>query len=128
MGGLGAGSAPFQPFGLDCALDGAWDLVKCWDTETREALRVAASVDGLQAEVNGVRLYDIAREAVALSDAGLKARARSGAGGLVPDETHFLNALKESIDTRQVPADELLECYHGAWGGDLSRIYSEFSY
>ena len=110
------------------ALDGAWDLVKGWDAETREALRVAASVDGLQAKVDGVRMHDIAREAVALSEQGLKARARSGAGGMVPDETHFLNALKESIETGKVPADELLEDYNGKWQGDLSRIYADYSY
>ena len=110
------------------ALDGAWDLVKGWDAETREALRVAASVDGLQAKVDGVRMHDIAREAVALSEQGLKARARSGAGGMVPDETHFLNALKESIETGKVPADELLEDYDGKWKGDLSRIYADYSY
>jgi glutamate--cysteine ligase len=110
------------------ALDAAWDLVKGWDAETREALRVAASIDGLQAKVNGISMHDLAREAVAISEAGLKARARPGAGGLVPDETHFLNALKESIDSGQVPADELLSHYNGDWNGDLSRIYSEFSY
>ncbi|WP_127561021.1 glutamate--cysteine ligase [Nioella ostreopsis] len=110
------------------ALDAAWDLVKGWDSETREALRVAASIDGLQAEFGGIRMHDLAREAVAISEAGLKARARPGAGGLVPDETHFLNALKESIESGQVPADELLSHYNGDWNGDLSRIYSEFSY
>ena len=89
------------------ALDGAWDMVKHWDAETREALRVAASVDGLQAQVGTIKMHDIAREAVGLSELGLKARARTGAGGLVPDETHFLNALKESIETGKVPADEL---------------------
>ncbi len=110
------------------ALDGAWDLVKGWDAETREALRVAASVDGLQAQVGDIKMLDIAREAVALSEIGLKARARPGAGGMVPDETHFLNALKESIETGQVPADELLERYHGDWEGDLTRIYGDYSY
>ncbi|SFS63639.1 glutamate--cysteine ligase [Sulfitobacter marinus] len=110
------------------ALDGAWDLAKGWDAETREGLRVAASVDGLQAEFNGVKMHDLAREVVALSEHGLKARARTGAGGLVPDETHFLNALKESIETGKVPADELLDDYNGKWNGDLSRIYAEYSY
>ena len=51
-----------------------------------------------------------------------------GAGGLVPDETHFLNALKETVDSGVTPADELLENYHGKWEGDLSRIYAEYSY
>ena len=46
----------------------------------------------------------------------------------MPDETHFLNALKESVETGRVPADELLEDYHGKWDGDLSRIYDEYSY
>ncbi|HCQ59982.1 MAG TPA: glutamate--cysteine ligase [Sulfitobacter sp.] len=110
------------------ALDGAWDLVKDWDAETREELRIAASTHGLQAEVGGLKMHDLAREAVALSEAGLKARARPGAGGLVPDETHFLNALRDSIETGRVPADDLLADYHGPWNGDLSRIYAEYSY
>ncbi|WP_295314843.1 glutamate--cysteine ligase [Roseobacter sp.] len=110
------------------ALDAAWDLAKDWDAETRDGLRVAASVDALQAEVNGVKMHEIAREAVAISTAGLKARARKGAGGMVPDETHFLNALHESVETGKVPADELLARYHGDWNGDLSRIYAEYSY
>ncbi len=110
------------------ALDAAWDLAKDWDAETRDGLRVAASVDALQAEVNGVKMHEIAREAVAISTAGLKARARKGAGGMVPDETHFLNALHESVETGKVPADELLAHYHGDWNGDLSRIYAEYSY
>ena len=110
------------------ALDAAWDLVKGWDAETREQLRIAASVDGLQARVADVDMMEVAREVVAISEAGLKARARPGAGGLVPDETHFLNALKDSLESGKTPADELLERYHGDWGGDLSRIYADYSY
>ncbi|EDZ46210.1 glutamate--cysteine ligase [Rhodobacterales bacterium Y4I] len=110
------------------ALDAAWDLVKGWDAETREGLRVAASEQGLQAKVNGISMHELAREVVAISESGLKARHKPGAGGLVPDETHFLNALKDSLESGKVPADELLERYHGAWDGDLSRIYSEFAY
>ncbi|AOZ68349.1 glutamate--cysteine ligase [Rhodobacter xanthinilyticus] len=110
------------------ALDAAWDLVKGWDDETREGLRRAASKDALQGEFAGIKMHDLAREVVAISQAGLKARARPGADGLIPDESHFLNALEESIATGQVPADELLARYHGDWGGDLSRIYAEYSY
>jgi glutamate--cysteine ligase len=110
------------------ALDAAWDLARGWDAETREALRVAASVDGLQAETHGIRMLDLAREVVAIAEAGLKARARPGVGGLVPDETHFLNALRDSVETGQTPADELLARYHGDWAGDLTRIYADYSY
>ena len=110
------------------SLDAAWDLVKDWDAETREALRVEASVHGLQAQVGGVNMHDLAREVLKISEAGLKARSLAGAGGLVPDETHFLNALQESIDSGMVPADELMARYNGDWAGDLRRIYGEFSY
>lgn len=110
------------------ALDAAWDLVKDWDAETREALRVAASVDGLQAQVAGISMHDIARETLNIARAGLRARARPGAGGMVPDERHFLHALEDSVEDGKVPADELLEQFHGNWNGDLSRIYREYSY
>jgi len=110
------------------ALDAAWDLVKGWDDETREALRVAASVDGLQAEAGGVKMHDLAQEVLEIAEAGLKARARPGSGGLIPDETHFLNALRESVESGKVPADELLDQYDGEWSGDLTRIYAAHSY
>lgn len=110
------------------SLDAAWDLCKNWTAEQRDALRVAASIDGLQAKVDGINMHDLAREVVAISEAGLKARARAGAGGLVPDETHFLNAVKETIETGKTPADELLDRYNGDWNGDISKIYDEYSY
>ena len=110
------------------ALDAAWDLAKGWDAETREAWRVAASVYGLAAEVGGQSMRDLAREVVAIAEQGLKARAMPGAGGMIPDERHFLNALKESLETGETPADELLRHYHTDWDGDLSRIYPQYSY
>jgi glutamate--cysteine ligase len=110
------------------ALDAAWDLVKGLDAQTRDELRIGASVDGLQAEVGGIKMMDLARQAVGISQLGLTARGRSGAGGLVLDETHFLNALQDSLETGQTPADELLARYHGDWQGDLTRIYEEYSY
>ncbi len=110
------------------ALDAAWDLVKGWDVETRDSLRVAASVEGLQAKVGRIDMHHLAREVVQLSHAGLKARARPGGGGMIPDETHFLDALRESVESGRTPADELLARYHGDWQGDLSRIYADYSY
>lgn len=101
------------------ALDAAWDLVKGLDAETREGLRVAASVSGLQGEANGVKLADLARAAVGLSHAGLAGR---GLG-----EEAFLAPLVNSIKAGKVQADRWLELYHGAWGGDLSRIYEASS-
>jgi glutamate--cysteine ligase len=110
------------------SLDAAWDLVKGWTAEQRDALRIAASEDALQAKVDGIDMHELARQALDISEAGLRARARPGAEGLIPDETHFLNALRESVQSGQTPADELLARYNGEWNGDLSRIYGEYSY
>ncbi|WP_413717679.1 glutamate--cysteine ligase [Silicimonas sp. MF1-12-2] len=110
------------------ALDAAWDLVKDWDAETRDAMRVAASIEALDARVNGISMHDLASEVVAIAETGLKNRARPGAGGLLPDETHFLNALKESIETGEVPADELIRHNNTDWDGDVTRVFGEYSY
>ncbi|MCY3985003.1 MAG: glutamate--cysteine ligase [Roseovarius sp.] len=110
------------------SLDAAWDLVKHWGAETRDELRVAASEKALDAEVGNINMHSLASEVLNIAENGLKSRARPGVGGMVPDETHFLNTLKESIESGKVPADELLDLYYGEWNGDLDRIYREFSY
>ncbi len=103
----------------DAALDAAWDLVKGFDTETREALRVNASVSALQAEANSIKLLDLARAAVGLSHAGLAAR------GL--DEQRYLAPLVQNLATEKTQADRWLDLYNGAWGKDLTPIYEASS-
>jgi len=110
------------------ALDAAWDMARGWDAETREQLRVAASVDGLAARVGNIVMRDLARELLDIAETGLKARARPGAGGLLPDETHFLNALRESVDSGQGPADELIARFTNDWNGDVTRVFADYSY
>jgi glutamate--cysteine ligase len=99
----------------DAALDAAWDLVKGFDAETREGLRVAASVSALAGEANGVKLIDLAHATVGLSHAGLAAR---GLG-----EERLLAPLMQSLGSGQVQADRLLAAYHGEWGGSLAPLY-----
>jgi glutamate--cysteine ligase len=101
------------------ALDAAWDLVKGFDTETREELRVNASVSGLQAQSGDIKLLDLARAAVGLCHAGLAAR---GLG-----EEAFLAPLVQSLVLEEVQADRWLKLYHGEWAGDLGRIYEASS-
>ncbi|MEM8787694.1 MAG: glutamate--cysteine ligase [Pseudomonadota bacterium] len=110
------------------ALDAAWDLTKDWTAEERETLRIDASRSGLRAELRGRTMRDLAADVLEIAQAGLVARARAGAGGLIGDETHFLNALHETVESGLTPADELLGAYHGPWAGDLTRIYPEYSY
>jgi glutamate--cysteine ligase len=110
------------------SLAAAWDLCRDWTAEERDRLRHDAAKEGLSATIGGRSVRDVARELLGIAEAGLKARARPGAGGMLPDETHFLGALHEIVGSGQSPADELLARYHGEWAGDLSRIYAEYSY
>ncbi|MEM0942390.1 MAG: glutamate--cysteine ligase [Pseudomonadota bacterium] len=110
------------------SLDAAWDLCRGWTAEEREQLRIDASVMGLEARIGGRSMAGLAKDCVELARAGLAARARPGAGGLIPDETHFLDALQDTLESGQTPADELLARYEGDWGGDLTRIYKDYSY
>ena len=110
------------------SLDAAWDICKGWSEQEREQLRVDAAKLGLRAEIGGRSMLDVAGDVLAISKAGLAARARTGADGLLPDETHFLNALHEIVERGESPSDELLARYEGPWNKDLSKIYGEYSY
>jgi glutamate--cysteine ligase len=73
-----------------------------------------------------VKLLDLSRQAVALAQAGLRARARAGNGQA--DEAGYLGVLADSVERGQVQADWLLAQYHGAWGGRLDPVYEAVSY
>lgn len=110
------------------ALDAAWDICKDWSAQERDQLRVDAAKSGLNAQIRGRSLLSVASDVLAVSQAGLSARARTGAEGLLPDETHFLNALHEIVERGESPSDELLSRYNKEWAGDLTKIYDEYSY
>jgi glutamate--cysteine ligase len=106
------------------ALDAAWDLVRHWTMDEREALREAVPKFGLAAPIpGGGRLLDLAREALEIARGGLAARARLNDSG--DNETGFLEPLDEIVATGRTPAERLLDLYHGAWAGDITRIYEE---
>jgi glutamate--cysteine ligase len=109
------------------ALDAAWDEVKHWSMEEREALRNAVPEMGLKAPIPGGKtLLDIAGRILDISSGGLAARNRLNASG--DNETGFLDPLREIVASGKTPAEMLLDRYHGEWGGDLNRIYDEMSF
>jgi len=106
------------------ALDAAWDLVKDWDMAGREALRSAVPKLGLDAPLpGGGTLRDIAGEVLAIARSGLNARGRVNEAG--DNEAGFLAPLDEILASGKVPAQVLLDKFHGEWGGDISRVYDE---
>ncbi|KRA82886.1 glutamate--cysteine ligase [Altererythrobacter sp. Root672] len=106
------------------ALDAAWDLVKNWSMDEREALRNAVPKLALDAPIpGGGILRDLAGPALEIASAGLNARARFNAGG--DSEAGFLEPLQEIVASGKVPAQRLLDKFHGEWGQDISRVYEE---
>ncbi|MCR2835145.1 glutamate--cysteine ligase [Parerythrobacter lacustris] len=108
----------------ESALDAAWDLVKDWTMEEREALRNAVPKLALDAPIPGGRkLLDLAKQVLAISRQGLVARARLNNSG--DNESGFLETLDEIVASGKVPAQRLLDLYHGEWAGDIKRVYEQ---
>ncbi|GAB5347835.1 glutamate--cysteine ligase [Alteriqipengyuania sp. 357] len=104
------------------ALDAAWDLVKDWSMEEREALRNAVPKEGLAAAVPGGRtLQELGKDVLAIARDGLTARGHLNTGG--DNEAGFLQTLDEIVESGKSPAQRMLDRYHGEWGGDISRVY-----
>ena len=109
------------------ALDAAWDEVKDWTLEERQALRDSVPKLGLAATTpRGESLRDLGQRVIAIAEAGLQARGRLNAAG--DNESGFLDPLREVIARGTTPAEYLLERYHGDWGGDVRHIYEEMSF
>jgi glutamate--cysteine ligase len=73
----------------------------------------------------GMTLGELALEVLAIAREGLKTRARLSTGG--DNETGFLETLDEIVASGKVPAQRLLDMYHGPWKGDVTRVY-EYSF
>jgi glutamate--cysteine ligase len=110
----------------DGALDAAWDLVRGWSHEDHLRLRAEVPRTGLATEFGGGSVLELAREVVSIARAGLKARARKGA--LDADETGYMQILDAIVQAGRTPAEELLEAFHGRWGGSVDPLFEELAY
>ncbi|HEY8566364.1 MAG TPA: glutamate--cysteine ligase [Beijerinckiaceae bacterium] len=107
----------------EAALDGAWQLVKGWTADERQALREAVPGQALAATIAGRSVRDIARDALALARAGLARRARRDASG--QDETMYLDPLDTIVEEGRTQAERLLEAFHGRWQGSVLPAFEE---
>ena len=109
------------------ALDAAWDEVKHWTMEERETLRSAVPAQGLNAAIpGGGQLLDLAARILDISSSGLAARNCLNSSG--DNETGYLDPLREIVASGKTVAEQLLDKFHGEWGGDVSRVYDEMSF
>jgi glutamate--cysteine ligase len=71
-------------------------------------------------------VLQLAKASLAIAEQGLRRRARLDGNG--HDETRYLRPLQEFVARGITPAEELLEKYHGPWGGSVDPIYTEDAY
>ncbi len=111
----------------DIALDAAWDRVKHWTIEEREALRHAVPREALGAAVpGGTTVRELAAEVLEIATSGLRERAQYNAAG--DSESGFLDPLRDVVASGKTFADVMLDRYHGAWNEDVSAVYSDYSF
>ena len=108
------------------ALDAAWDMVKDWSTEERQALRDMAPKQALRAPFRNTTVLELARRMVEISAEGLRRRASLDSAGM--SEDGFLNPLRELVARGQTRADELLHAFQNEWKGDMSRLFKEYNF
>jgi glutamate--cysteine ligase len=108
------------------ALDAAWDLVKDWSCEERAVLRASVPSLAFKTPFRNRTVLDLAREMLAISQAGLRARAREDAGGTT--EEGFLQPLGDLVERGYTRAEELLRRWRTEWNGDLSRLFTEYNF
>jgi glutamate--cysteine ligase len=110
----------------ESALSAAYDLVKDWTAEERQNLRNEVPRLALNTPFRNGTVLDIARAAVNLAAAGLKARGHSDL--LRGDEGVLLEPLAEIVARGKTAAEDLLDRYHAKWGGDVRPVFTENAY
>ena len=77
-------------------------------------LQLEVARHGLDAQVGSLSVLSLAKSAIEMSRAGLRATAS--------EETRYLDMIEESvIKERLCPADVLIRNYEGAWRGDIRK-------
>ena len=92
----------------------------------RHALRDGVPKYALALPFRDATVRELAIEALKISVAGLRRRARCNISG--QDESAFLDTLIEIAEAGQTAADRKLALFHGEWGGDIDYVFKEFAY
>ena len=80
----------------DTSLNAAWDIVRSWTAQERQALRDDVPRLGFKARTKHRCLFEIAKESLLLAHGGLRRRARLDARGR--DESRHLEALDQILE------------------------------
>jgi len=108
------------------SLDAAWDLVKRWTNEQREALRAEVPRQGLNARLGRHTVGTLSREMLAIARHGLQTRDFRDPSG--DDEASYLEPLESIVAENRTPAEWLLDKYHREWDGDIDNLFAKIAY
>lgn len=97
----------------DAAQKAARALTRGWTLHDILQMRAEVPRQGLQARIAGRALSDVAREVLAISADGLRARALG--------EEAYLAPLHEIAESGMTQADRILQLFHGPWAGDAAQ-------
>ena len=133
----GADAGPWRPLtalpalwvGLlydQASLDAAWELVKDWTAEERQALRDGVPRTALSTPFRNATVRDIARDMLRIAHTGLAARQQLNSDG--HDETVYLQPIEEIVASGQTLAERLLQECRTEWNGDISEVFRTHAY
>ncbi|HEY5049144.1 MAG TPA: glutamate--cysteine ligase, partial [Rhizomicrobium sp.] len=108
------------------ALDAAWEMVKDWTAEERQAMRDSVPRLAFATPFRNRNVGDLARQMLEISAEGLRRRASHDAMGAT--EEGFLQPLLELTERGYTRAEQLLRLYEGDWNRDLSRLFTEYNF
>ncbi len=110
----------------DAAFDAAQAMTANWTFEEVQSMRDAVPTVGLSAELRGMPLFDVARDILDISSAGLKARDCRNAEGA--DESIYLAPLDGILKNKATLAQELLTQYNGSWLNSVDPVFEHYQY
>jgi glutamate--cysteine ligase len=108
------------------SLDAAWDLVKDWTVAERQGLRDAVPRTALRTPFRHTTVLELARQVLAIAQAGLQRRAFANAKG--QDERVFLEPVEAILREGMTPADEILLRYERDWGRRTDPLFSDYAF
>jgi glutamate--cysteine ligase len=108
------------------SLDAALELVKSWSQSDRDALRDAVPKQAMSATIKGRSVSAVAQDALVISRAGLKRRARMDQNGR--DETTYLDPLDALMSRGETVADQMLARFNGPWSGAIDHIFTDYRF
>lgn len=104
----------------DEARAAAWELVRGFSDEERDAGQIAVARGGLGAEIAGRPVLDLADEITAIASQGLRRIALRGETDA--DERVFLDPIRAQLELEKSPGEVILDRWRGDWCATPRRL------